>query len=365
MPSAPSATASLVEDDVPPDAAEPAPSADALRELTEKFGGNDVSGRISSPRPVSSREDSAVARRTSISLLARRADLCARACDWAIRRHDNQVGGGGFDRVKPEYNMIRDEAATMQPLYVWMIHQETARIARDDWVMLAGCYHNMACAAQLVASFNDGTEAPLDLVELLAEAQSMVRSALGMVEVERDDVQQSLYEWCRDEGRRRRWYLANLSSNEAANPALWGGLKARIAAAADRCEAARSRDKSQQKLLNTIRYHKDQILVDEAADHKRDWTRIESAIQQFLETEGKPSDPRLVDLIVPIADLVPDDLALSAVTFRRILPFVDQRIARENKASQATTGDRAPSPELAEAREMLRGKVAVLIGGEA
>jgi hypothetical protein len=270
-----------------------------------------------------------------------------------------------FDAVKPEYNAIREEAGTMQPLYLWMIDRETARIARDDWVMLSGCYRNMARAAQLVASFSEGTDAPIDFVRLLAESQSMVLSALGMVEVSRDVVQLGLFDWCRDEAQKRGEFVSHLSLSDMANPALWGGLQARIDAAVERCEEDRTRDKAQKKNLNTIRYHTSQIQVDESSDHANDWNRIHSAMQRFFDTGGKASDPRLVDLLVPLADLIPEEHALQKDTFRRTLPFVDQRIANQARSLPVAEGDRAPSPELVEARELLRGKVAVLIGGEA
>ncbi len=339
---------------------EPVANADALRDLLTKFSGAAVSARVAVPQLPLTKEPTAS--RTPLSLLARRADLCARACDWAIRRHDNMED---FEVVKPEYNAIREEAGSMQPLYLWMIDRETARIPRDDWVMLAGCYRNMARSAQLVASFNEGADAPIDHLRLLAEAQSMVLSALSMVEVSRDGVQVGVFEWCRDEAERRGEFVSNLSRSDMANPSLWGGLQARIDGATERCEAERSRDKALKKHLNTIRYHTSQIQVDDAADHENDWGRIQSAMQQFLEAGGKPSDPRLVDLLVPLADFIPDDLAMREGTFRRVLPFIDQKLANQARSTSATEGDRAPSPELVEARELLRGKIAVLIGGEA
>jgi hypothetical protein len=88
-------------------------------------------------------------------------------------------------------------------------------------------------------------------------------------------------------------------------------------------------------------------------------------MQQFLDAGGRPSDPRLVDLLLPVTDLIPDEYAMRESTFRRVLPFLDQRLSSETSSGQAAEGERVPSPELVEARKLLRGKIAVLIGGEA
>jgi hypothetical protein len=340
--------------------AEPPPSATGLQELIARFSGSGVAPRVTTPKEPLAIEPSHSS--PPLSLLARRADLSARACDWAIRRHDNIED---FNAVKPEYNALREEAGTMQPLFLWMIDRGTTRIGRDDWVVLSGCYHNMAKAAQLAASFNDGVDAPLDAVRLLAEAQSMVLSALGMVGVPRDAVQTALFEWCLNHAQRGNEIVPHLSLADMANPALWGGLRARIDAASERFEAERSKEKSQKKHLSTIRYHATQVQEDEGSDHANDWGRIQTATRLFLEAGGKPSDPRLVDLLLPLADMIPDDLVVGSAELRQVLPFIDQRIAGEDRREPVADRDRTPSPELLEARELLRGKVVLLIGGEA
>jgi len=343
--------------EVPPDPAD-------IAALANRFAEAVVSPRLTEARNEKPRVY-APAPRVALSLLARRADLASRACDWAGRRDAHLASGGDWLAMRPEFDALLEEVQSLQPLYLWMLKKDQFLMA-EQWALLSGCYGNLAKAAEVVHAAPTGTSADPEHVRLLAEAQSALYSALTVVD-QKERMQQEAFEWCREEGERCQYYIYYLSRNNPADPTLWRGLAARIGGVAERAAVSRGREKSFKTNLNTIQYHVGRILEDQEheGDHANDWKRIDEALGRFLAEGGQPSNPKLVDLIEPIADLAPEAVAQQAEGLRRVLPFVDQRAAAKDQPSEDSEPDRVTTADLRKARELLRGKRVVMIGGEA
>lgn len=80
----------------------------------------------------------------------------------------------------------------------------------------------------------------------------------------------------------------------------------------------------------------------------------------------RPSDPRIRDRLIAIADDLPEEIEQSG-PYAEALRYVDEHLARLEARDEAGGGDDAvaaePTEEVRRARELVSGKVAVMIGG--
>ena len=374
--SGPSAAEESASADRPAMLAEPKSQADEspplpdLTRLLTNFSGA-VSPKLRTPTPVPAAGLVAEARPTlqSLAPLLPRLDLKADACAWAIRREEVSVAGRGFDEVKPGYDALRHRAGSCQPCYLWMIDADASSIVGDHWRMLEGCYRACAQILRTVLAFPEAYAESPTLLRLLGEAQSSLYSAMtasGASPRWDDKDQQRLFEWCRDETRERQVYLEHLSKDHLADPTLHGGLLARAQKEHERLKNARDRQKQLQRGLNTIRYHVGQLRLDESnASH--DWKRIGEGIEAVADAGAPSSYPELVDMLAAeewITELMPAEVA-ERPAVADVLRYVDQRIAAAQAAANAPPSPRRePTPEVLLAREALRGRTVVIVGGD-
>ncbi|MBX3401927.1 MAG: hypothetical protein KF699_00805 [Phycisphaeraceae bacterium] len=337
-----------------------------LRALLDGFGSGKVSPIVQDP--IAPAKAAAVASRRSVlelEVYARRLELKADACKWAVRRYDADAAGEGFGPVKADYNALRTRADTMQPCYLWMIHKDTVFIARDDWERLEACCRACAEALRCIVDFPDEYERSEDLLKLLGEAQSAIRAAMSACGAHprwTDLDQQFLFDWCRDEGARRGVFNEFLALDSLADPSLHAGLRARIANARREIAAGRDAQKKLRRGLNTIRYHIGQ-LRDDAEHAQHHWQRIAEGTAEVLASGAAPSDPDLVSALAPVADDLPAEF-VEHEGLRSVLRYVDDQLAAADREDEsAATARREPTPEILKVREALRGKTVVLIGG--
>lgn len=368
--------------DAPPPEIEPAPSAGAdrapapsqvetvapeqLRLLLDGFGSGKVSPIVR--EPVAPARAAAVSSRRSVrelEVVARRMNLKAEACAWAVRRYRSDAAGEGFEPVKADYDGLRSRADTMQPCYLWMIHKDTLFIAPDDWERMEACYRACAEVLRCIVDFPDEYERSEDLLRLLGEAQSAIRAAMSACGAHprwTDLDQQFVFDWCRDEGARRRVYNEFLALDRLADPSLHAGLRARIGNARHTITEARHSQKIRRRGLNTIRYHIGQ-LRDDAEHAAHHWQRIAEGASEVLASGAAPSDPDLVSALAPVADDLPAEL-LGHDGLRAVLRHVDDQLAAaDRQAEEGPASRREPTPEMLRVRDALRGRTVVLIGG--
>lgn len=346
----------------------PPPDAAQLAELLEKFTGSAVSPVRAIPTRTLSTHAAPVSRRrvSDLEPLARRMDLKADSCSWAVRRYDELVAGNGFDPVKAEYEEIRGRAGTMQPCFLWMIHPDSQSIGRDDWIRLEGCYRACAEVLKTILEFPDAYESEPELLKLLGETQSAIRAgmaACGAMPQWIDLDQQQVFEWCKAEGEVKRLFNPYLGLDRLADPSLHGGMLARARKLHSDLKERKESVRERRRGLNTIRYHIEQ-LEDGAENTEHHWARIAEGVEMTLRGGAPPSLPELVDAIVPVADDVPEHI-LDHRGVRQVMRFVDQRLsASEARDPSPALTARTATPQVLLVREALRGSRVVLIGGE-
>lgn len=323
-------------------------------------GGGSVSPR-SAEAHAGPAPDQGSAIEISMSVIARRCEIKADACEFARARNER-----GFDEVKAVYDDLRAQANTVQPCYLWAIQRDTEWL--DDGLLeaAAGCYRNLGKAAGLADEWPDDN----GVLELLAEAQGAVFQLLHGIEQARGDDrdQRTAFAWLR--GRAERGEIDSRVINVArdVDASAWRGLAARLAAMRERMEESRKGDRTRRQALKTLEYHAERIAeADEGEGGSalaHDWKKVEESAAAFLAAGAQASDKSLVGALMPIADRVPESM-LEGTAIGRAMPYVDERLSEaEDEDSDSAPAARRVTEELLRVRELLRGKVVVLLGGK-
>jgi hypothetical protein len=339
------------------------PVEHAKRMLEDGLGRGRVVGEPAGTAPARDQRQVQIQTPADLRTIADRAELKADASIWCIRR--NQLS---FEEIREDFGLLRERANTLPPCYLWMLDQITRGLSDDAWQEFEGCYRNLATAARLTAEAwetNADLREPLDL---LAEAQSAVWSALQATDLDAyernffDKDQLAVFNWCTATARERRLHIDHLSADRAAAPTLWRGLAARLEAERERAEELRRRGKLTKKALDKVRYHAVRLPDSEPEEVRPNWDSISEGVERFVEAGGQPSDVTLVELLTPIAETLPDDYPCGAA-LAKTLEYVDARLALAEQEQDEVGRERIPTPELLRVRELLRGRVVVLIGG--
>lgn len=341
---------------------------EAVRALSAGLGLNGTSPRqaapLAGPAPAAGTTIS-----IALDMVARRCRLQAEACVFAKDR--NHLG---FDVVKPRYDKLRQDAEPVQPCYLWAIHRDTEFLDDSLLETAAGCYTNFAAAADLVHAAMDDTAG----LEMLAEAQAALFQLLYQVEQTRggDRDQRAVFAWLRGRIDRGDIPMSVLDAARNVDPSAWRGLEARLTAARERLDTTRKGERARRQALNAIQYHAGRIVEAHDAHHveggdggevgdlTHDWHKVENAASAFLEAGGQASDPGLIEVLAPVAEFVPESM-LQGEPFSIIMAYLDERLTQEEEGDGAESAApaRRVTDELLRARELLRGKTIVLLGG--
>ncbi len=302
----------------------------------------------------------------------RRCRLKADACRWAIERRRALSDGVENDEISRRDQELFDRAEPLQPCYLWMMHTRAFTLPVDGAMEdIAGSFDALAAAIELLLLIEAGedaseppTDAYVDALGLLAEAQSAVR--VGCMSVDRsleDRDQKDVFHWLRDLASSRGVFVErHMRLDDPAEPSRWLRLAERIGemrAAVQRRQSARDQRRS---LLNKARYHAKRIAAaGETRDAREDdWAKVAAAVGSLVADGVPPSDREVRDILLPLVDDVPEMELGSGMT--AVLDQIDRyRDQLDREPADATA--RAPSATLTRARDLLRGRRAVLIGG--
>ena len=297
--------------------------------------------------------------------IERRCIVKAEGARWAVRRRQRLADGASYElEIEPtDREIIRKgkEAGT----YLWM-NNPSGPCPADLSILLdvAGCFETAASALALTRSILN--ESPLNQDELdralhlLAEAQSMLRTAVTRAGCEKDSDQTAIHNWLRGATYRHQVFIEGyMKTNESADPKDWPALSTRIEELDKQVEARRSSEKMRRQLFNKLGYHTGRIEKDGPSTSQ--WERVVSIIDELLQDCGiPPSSVEIRDALLSIIDQLPDIEYPSS--FMLVLREIDRFLASRPEPKKVAE-DISANAEIREVAGLLRGRKVALIGG--
>lgn len=292
------------------------------------------------------------------SVIERRCRVKADACDFALRRQRHVAAGGSIYDLKDEYEAIMARAKALDPCYLWVNKMRADEGYPDDVLENAKRWYG-ALAGAIALLREDPASPDRDIVECVAQAQSGLMATLAEVEFEDRDVQIPIFRWLRTYTETQRVYLPRfLSRDTAADPASWSAALESQEAARQKVERHRADEKARKTAISDVRYHVKRLpgLTDE--DAARAWAKIDDALSRFVRHGGNLDATHVRQTLAPAPRPSPASLDALSANLAALLapPDVDD-------TDDGDTLERRDTPEIAKAREALRGTNLVLIGG--
>lgn len=306
-----------------------------------------------------------------LQVWAERFAVKAEGCAWHIKRRQllQDPRTDFLSTIAPTDRAVIDRARDIEGgCWMWMCQPDSPT---PDLVVMERtqhCYENLAMATRLVIRVlqerGRDDDALEPLLQLLAEAQSTLRAALlecGDVE-EQDKDQLALHKWLRDMTSEWRIYVPRyMRADDRADPTNWGELSERLRSFEERREQINQHERQRKALLKRIAYHGAKLREGDV-EAVRHGQRIADAVRELIDAGVQPSSVELRDVLLPVVDLLPDELELNDAMVRA-LTEIDRYIAtREAEAPPPVAAEDTPEVQLV--RSVLSGKAVVLVGGD-
>ncbi len=310
--------------------------------------------------------------------VVQRCRLKARACRWAMERRRRLQENADFARaIDPTDKELAQEARELPGCHLWMLDPYLSQ-PDADLEVAAECYENLVLAVEAALEHVESAEGEpdADLLQMIATIQSALRAAVHASTGREDRDQRDVFEWLRQITFRTRIFSArNMRGDDPADPRQWNAQREALTAWLGEHERRRGLERQRGHLLARVRYHAARLVQrdrpakphdQQALDRQaHDWQRILEAAADWVRGGFPPTDRELCAELARLEDIeVPDDATVSADA-QRVLDAVDEYVSlRQQSAPAAEVRPREPSEEVRRASALLRGRVAVLIGGK-
>jgi hypothetical protein len=314
----------------------------------------------------------------SSSLTHRRADLahlqrCARLMQ-ELCRHAKRVRECGSDGVDRE--SLRETGRGLvarckqdRGLEAWPLDPERADLGVEQLILAAECYENVRIAASIAGRWEIGAD-PEDspdeeTLTLAAEAQSALLAQMEALAAGGDSCQAELYGWIRGMCHEHQIYVARyMSLQDQADPGEWFSLRERLQHLEDEAVGADERARSTRKAIAKVSYHVDRIRQGRGCEGGREWSALDSALDQAIKVGLYASNTELCDLMLNLPENSPESFPQSSGAE---LVQREMKLREKNRcgAPAPSTKERPEGEELLRARALVKGKTLLMIGGEA
>lgn len=297
-----------------------------------------------------------------LPLITERCRIKADTVRWLVET----AGRNGSGEADREDFIAR--AKSVPNCYLWMLYLGSPDAAtRSLFEDLAGAYDAAAEASQLLHLLAPDAdllpEAIPQALELAAEAQSALRTAVRAIKPEFDVDQDHLYNWLKRTGAERHVYIPrHMRVDDPADPAHCRDLVERLRGVGEQLGALRERRKRRKRLWNNLRYVSTQLQQsDGSADYL--WTKLIGIVNELVEGGEPPSSRDIRDCLLPIVDMMPDLDSDLPGTAELVLRELDAYLVARPIVDASTS--RAPqwSPETRRVAQLVAGRSVVLIGG--
>ncbi|MFN0131156.1 MAG: hypothetical protein ACKVW3_01270 [Phycisphaerales bacterium] len=302
-----------------------------------------------------------------LGVVAQRCSLKARACEAAAKRA-LATTPDERRRAQERVDELIPAAKALPDCFLWMFSTDY-RVTPADLGVMRPCFENLALACGVVTRTPKKDVAEYkEAVTLLAEAQSALRKALqdGWITTPDRD-QNDVFFWLRNATQTERIFVErHMKLDDPADPKQWEGLRGRLQELDRKSRAGDNRSREAKKALTKLRFHAAKIANAPTEDHEHDWKVVQESAAKLGEYGIVPGDDRLSDALedvlrVPEAKWgVPEEGRGVLRAVRELTEAESEGEAGGSKAQAART----ESAAVKRVREWLRGRRAVLIGGE-
>ncbi len=304
-----------------------------------------------------------------LPLIARRARLKSECCRWAMIKRSRLSGGDAYETsARPTDAEFIARAKELPQCFLWMLDQYRSLPADIALEELADTYENLAAAAELINEMVDATDegdgSRGGAYALLAEAQSALRNGLLAIDVKLDQDQRDAFEWLKRRTFAEHVYLPRyMRTDDPADPAKAKQLGQKLDELRTAYEDARKRRRDRHRLIKKVRYDSKNIPKGPPRDVLSHWQTMAATLEELINAGVPPSDTGIRDVLLPIIDEMPEELACGP-GLTRILTELDRYVATQESVHDQPAESRPRTQEITEAAELLRSRTVVLIGGE-
>lgn len=317
------------------------------------------------PRPRAPQEPAPGA---DLLAIESRCRLKAEGIRWAATRSRRLAEGADFRvEIAPRDRDLLDRAKSLADCYLWMNTPEFTVVEPALIDDAAGCFEavadSLALVRDLIVDIEKNREFFEQALDVLAEAQSALRVAVDRLGARPDSDQFQAYQWLRATAAAEQIYIRRyMRLDDPADPSRMAETAQRIEALDARIHDSRQRVKGRKSRISQLRYHAKLIGENKGGDH--DWRKLFEAVTDLVEGGTPPSSVEVREALFPVIDKMDSmpehDAAPHA--FQLVLREVDRYLASRLSTAELSSGH-VPSVEVAQARSLLGGKTAVLIGG--
>jgi hypothetical protein len=305
-----------------------------------------------------------------LALVEARCRLKAEAARWAVtRRRLAAEGGPPRTEVEPRDRDLIGRAKGLPDCYLWMSRPEWP-VPKDPSLVevAAGCFETVAEGVvrvrEAAAERENNPELFKQGLELLAEAQSGLRAAVGLVGGPSPDKDQDqVFAWLKATAWEQQVYIQrHMRADDVADPHRWAELNARIDALGGQLEEVRKRANRRKKLLGSLRYKVQRVAAGGEDGWGDGWQSVATTVDELVQAGVPPSNREVRELLLPVLDAMPEPDELPR-GFQFVLREIDRYLA--SRPAPASAGDAdEPTEAVRQVARLLAGHSVVLIGGE-
>lgn len=298
--------------------------------------------------------------------LIARCKLKAEATRWFIKRQQLLREGTPMSEIDDQQADIIRRAKELPDCFLWVIHGGALSPTNlAQFGNLAGCYDTLATAMTLAREIAaDNSNALIErCLNLVAEAQSGLRTSIDAVGGPTDPDQKSVYDWLRQRASQKQIYIPRyMRGEDRADPARWENVLTRLTGLESDLKQHRKRDLARKKQLQKLRYEL-KVIGGQPEGADEHWRTVAATVDSLVQDGLPPSHLELRELLLPVYDSVPEMDHLPA-GFQRTLAEIERYLANKPEPTEQSAAAREPSAEAREVARLLEGTTVVLIGGQ-
>lgn len=246
-----------------------------------------------------------------LALIAERCRLKAEGARWAVERDGLLREGADFSfDVRPGDQDIIGRARALPNCFLWMNQPRSDIWSRsENYLLLADCFETLAESIEAILATTDLEDRThfMAAVEMMAEAQSALRTAVSRVESHPDSDQQMIYYWLRNRANQDRFYISRfMKISDPADPGRNDDVHDRAFELLELVTPEQHLATQIERGMAKARHHVERLTIAEDASDEYDWSRAAESIESVIECGISCDNEELVELVAPYAKQLVD-----------------------------------------------------------